>query len=76
MRSLTQAKAERLFDAYGPGTIEVVRTDPVRVSNDGFMTTWAAAEVAKTLPALAATERTTVDLFTLFAGKGGCGKVL
>ncbi len=70
VRSITQAKAERLYDAYGEETIAVLRGDAVRVAEDGFMSPWAAAEVAKQLTALHATERTTIDLFSLFAGKG------
>lgn len=68
---MTQAVARKLCDSYGaPALLEILRTDMARVVADGHITPWKGAELSRKLVALAAFEKTTVDLFALFAGRG------
>ncbi len=68
--NIGKVTAEKLFTRYGDDTVRVVREEPGRVQEDGFMSLEAAKEAAKALQAIAATERTKVHLFDLFAGRG------
>ncbi len=65
-----QATAVKLWEAYGSGAIEVLRTDPVRVARDGLMDDDDAAQAAADLERGKLFEKTRVDLFNLFAGRG------
>lgn len=67
---MTEHKAELCWDRYAAATVEVLRSDAARVADDGLFTLWKATEIADKLERLAAHERTTIDLFTIFAGRG------
>jgi exodeoxyribonuclease V alpha subunit len=68
---VTQRQAEKLVDRYTPAAVlDVLRTDTGRVVADGLLGAWPAGELAALLRERQAFERTTVDLFTLFAGRG------
>ena len=73
---LPQGLARKMVDCWGPAdTLTALRTRPSNgdgwlAATHGFMDTWAAAELGQKLAQLAATEKTTCDLFALFAGRG------
>lgn len=71
-----RATAEKLWDKYGPDAIRVLRDEPGRVQEDRVMSLDAAKEAGAALAAGAALERTKVDLFGLFAGRGLHGKLI
>jgi exodeoxyribonuclease V alpha subunit len=62
--------AERLWDAFGPEAVAVLRTNPETVTERRIMAAAAAEEASQALQASAALERTRIDLFGLFAGRG------
>jgi exodeoxyribonuclease V alpha subunit len=63
-------KAEALWDAFGSEVVTVVRTDPARVVQSGVLNAEQARKAAQALAAIADLERTKIDLFTLFVGRG------
>lgn len=71
-----RAKAERLWEAFGSEAVAVLRTDPARVAASGILTADQAGEAARGLTASAALEKTKIDLFSLFVGRGFPGKLL
>lgn len=68
--------AEKLWDKYGADAIRVLREEPGRVQEDRIMSLEAAKEAGVALAEGAALERTKVDLFGLFAGRGFHGKAI
>lgn len=71
-----RAKAERLWEAFGSDAVAVLRTDQARVAATGILTADQAAEAARDLTNSAALEKTKIDLFSLFVGRGFPGKLL
>ncbi len=69
-------KAVQLCEEFGPATVEVVRTQPDRIAARGYLTNDQAAEAAEALTKIAALERTRIDLFGLFAGRGFSGHTI
>jgi hypothetical protein len=68
---VTQRQAEKIVDRYGPAdALNVLRSDASRVAADGMLGAWPAGELSALLRERQAFERTTIDLFTLFAGRG------
>lgn len=65
-----QRRAEALWKAYGPRTIQILRDDPVAVARAGIMPLNVAEEAAKDLFNNGAFEATKVELMGLFAGRG------
>jgi exodeoxyribonuclease V alpha subunit len=68
--------AEKLFARYGADAVEVLRTSPGRVSEDGIMGFDAAKEAARELEQHKKLEGTQIELFGLFAGYGFHGKAI
>jgi exodeoxyribonuclease V alpha subunit len=68
--------AERLHDEYGTDAIEILRTDPAKVAAAGLLSSDAAAAAAKELASVVSLEKTRVDLFSLFAGRGFPSKTI
>lgn len=68
--------AERLWDKYGADAIRVLREEPGRVQEDRIMSLEAAKEAGAAVAEGAALERTKVDLFGLFAGRGFHGRLI
>lgn len=71
-----QRTAEKLCAAYGGETATVLRTDPQRVANDGLLPIESARAAAEELARFAGMERTRIELFGLFAGRGFPGKLV
>jgi exodeoxyribonuclease V alpha subunit len=71
-----QRRADQLWDAFGPEAVAVLRSDPGRVVAAGILTEATAQEASEALAAAAALERTKIDLFTLFAGRGFPGRLI
>lgn len=68
--------AEKLFLRYGDAAVATLRTDPMRVVSDRIMREDEAREASEDLVANASAERTRIDLFGLFAGRGFSSKVI
>lgn len=62
--------AQKLWDAYSDETLDVLRCDPARVASDGILSPNEAEAVSRQLAAQYQDEKTKVELFTLFAGRG------
>src|SRR5581483_2654526 len=62
--------ALRLWEAYGPDAVAVLRGDPARVVADGILTADQAEESAKALAKVAAHEQTRLAIFGLLGGRG------
>jgi exodeoxyribonuclease V alpha subunit len=69
-------RADQLWEAFGPEAVAVLRSDPGRVVAAGILTEAAAQEASEALAGAAALERTKIDLFSLFAGRGFPGKLI
>jgi hypothetical protein len=63
-------RARRLWAAYGPDAIRVLRTEPGAVVAAGHLPNDVAHEASDTLNRVMALEATRVDLWTLFDGRG------
>lgn len=68
--------AAKLWDRYGEGAVRILREEPGRVSEDGMLSLTAAVQASADLKANAAIERTKIDLFTLFTGRGFHGTAI
>lgn len=68
--SVGEKRAGKLWNAYGPDAVTVLREDPERVARDGIMSLETATEAAQSLHDEAAWEATKIDLLGLFAGRG------
>lgn len=62
--------AERLWLEFGSSATTTLRNEPEKVVAAGIMSEDAAREASRDLERFAATERTRVDLFGLFGGRG------
>ena len=62
--------AAKLWERYGEGAVRILREEPGRVSEDGILTLSAAVQASADLRSNAAIERTKIDLFSLFTGRG------
>lgn len=67
--------AEKLWDRYGAECVEILRTEPGRVTEDMIMSVSAAIEASKALRECAAMEQTTIALNGLFVGRGFHGTI-
>jgi hypothetical protein len=68
--------ATRLVAAYRADAVRVLRETPERVADDRIMSLAAAREASADLSKGAALERTKIDLFGLFSGRGFNGKAI
>lgn len=75
-KGVGRAKAARLVEQFGSATVEIVRTDSSRVAATGIITADQAREAADALAKIAQFERTKIDLFGLFAGRGFHGRLV
>lgn len=71
-----QKLASRLWDLYGSDAVRMLREDPERVAADKVMSLDSARDAARDLARFAGLEKTRIDLFTLFAGRGFPGKLV
>jgi exodeoxyribonuclease V alpha subunit len=62
--------ANRLFDEYQERAVEVLRTDPAAVAAAGLLSEEDAARASEELQSSARLEKTRIDLFSLFSGRG------
>lgn len=62
--------ATKLWDKYGEHTLDVLRTDPERAVKDGIMKPVNAATAGEYLKIASADEKTRIELFELFSGRG------
>lgn len=68
--------AARLVQAYGQDAVKILRENPDRVADDRIMSRDNAREAAADLAKSAAVERTKIDLFGLFSGRGFNSKAI
>lgn len=68
--------AAKLYERFGPDTVATLRESPEQVAEAGILTPDAAKQAANELQRFAHLERTRVDLFGLFSGRGFPGKVV
>lgn len=69
-------RAEQLWEAFEGQAVEVLRTEPAQVVQAGILTEHQATEASIALAAAARLEKTKIDLFGLFAGRGFPGSLL
>lgn len=62
--------AEKLWQEFGPDAVKVLREEPDRVIQAGVMGAESAREAARELARFVGLEKTRVDLFGLFSGRG------
>lgn len=65
-----EKKAERLWELFGADAVAVLRESPERVAAADVLTYDQACEASGELKKCHALEKTRIDLFTLFAGRG------
>jgi len=75
-RNVGKVTAERLFDKFGPDAVRLLREEPRTVADAGLLGPDQADEAARDLARFAHVERTKVELFGLFAGRGFPGKLI
>lgn len=68
--------AAKLYKTYGPDAVSTLREQPDKVAEAGILTPDAAKVAASELQRFAHLERTRVDLFGLFSGRGFPGKTV
>lgn len=68
--------ADHIFDKFGPDAVRILREEPERIANEGFISAEAAKLAAVELERVAAVEQTRIDLFNLFAGRGFTSKLI
>lgn len=68
--------AERLWVKYGSDAVRMLREQPLDVANAGILSRDNAEEAGRDLERFQHVERTKVELFGLFAGKGFRGEVI
>jgi exodeoxyribonuclease V alpha subunit len=71
-----QAKAKLLVDAYGVHAVAVLRDQPARVAYDKLLTATTAHAASAVLHQHRETERVTIDLHGLLAGRGFGGRAI
>ena len=69
-KGIGQRIAERLWDAFGSAAVRTVREFPEQVTFKGFLNEQDATAASEQLERLAAYEGTTIDLHSLFHGRG------
>lgn len=65
-----EKKAAKLWDAFGPDAVKMLRTQPERVADLHIMNLDTAKEASESLQTEAAFESVKIDLLALFAGRG------
>lgn len=75
-RGVGKVTAERLWVKYGSDAVRTLREQPLDVANAGILSRDNAEEAGRDLERFAHVERTKVELFGLFAGKGFRGEVI
>jgi exodeoxyribonuclease V alpha subunit len=71
-----ERKALKLWDTFGQDAVEILRSKPELVAEHGILSIEAAREAAADLRANSALERTTIDLHSIFNGRGFSGKAI
>jgi exodeoxyribonuclease V alpha subunit len=62
--------ANKLFEQYESKAVEILRSEPSRVVADGLLSEEDAARASEELQSSARLEKTRIDLFSLFSGRG------
>lgn len=75
-RGVGKVTAERLWSKYGSDAVRMLREQPLDVANAGILSRDNAEEAGRDLERFQHVERTKVELFGLFAGKGFRGEVI
>ncbi len=75
-RNIGHATAVKLWDKYGPDAVRTVREESHLPVEAGILSGDAAMEASDDLQQFAHVERTKVELFGLFAGRGFPGKII
>jgi exodeoxyribonuclease V alpha subunit len=75
-RGVGKVTAERLWSKYGSDAVRMLREQPLDVANAGILGRENAEEAGRDLERFQHSERTKVELFGLFAGKGFRGEVI
>lgn len=75
-RGVGQKTALALWDEFGPDGVRTLREEPAKVVAAGIMSEAAAALAVEDLQKYAHIEKTRVDLFGLFAGRGFPGRLI
>lgn len=75
-RNVGKVTAERLFDKFGQDAVRMLREEPRTVADSGVIGKDQAEEAARDLERFAHLERTRVELFGLFAGRGFPGSLI
>ena len=68
--------ATKLWEAYGPDAVRVLREEPQRVAGDKLLPLAAAQDAARDLCRFSGLEQTRIDLFGLFNGRGFPGTLV
>jgi exodeoxyribonuclease V alpha subunit len=75
-RGVGKVTAERIFDKFGSDSCRTLREEPLAIANAGFLSPDGARDAAQDLERFAHVERTKVELFGLFAGRGFPGRLI
>ena len=75
-RGVGKVTADRLWVKYGSDAVRMLREQPLDVANAGILSRDNAEEAGRDLERFQHVERTKVELFGLFAGKGFRGEVI
>lgn len=75
-RGIGVRTAEELFARFGGDVVRLLREEPGAIVAAGLMTDALADQAAEDLRTFAHVEKTKVDLFGLFAGRGFTGKLI
>lgn len=71
-----RARAEQLWDRFGADAVRIAREFPEQIVDAGILAADQAELAAKSLRAAAAMEKTKIDLFGLFLGRGFSGRLV
>lgn len=69
-------KAEKLWEKYGAKCIEVLRDNPDQVVSDGIVSGNVARIASEELRDMSELQKTTIDLMTIFSGRGFPKKIV
>jgi exodeoxyribonuclease V alpha subunit len=69
-RGIGAQRAAHLWDQYGPQAVEVLLQDPERVAREGVLSADLAREACVKLKTDIDLQKTKIDLYTLFHGRG------
>jgi exodeoxyribonuclease V alpha subunit len=75
-RNIGKVTAVKLWDAYGPDAVRMLREQPNEVAAARILSANAAQEANEDLAANAHLEKTRIDLFGIFSGRGFPGKLI